>query len=263
LIVDPYRVRARNTALDSNNAIHHDDVAREYGFRGGLVPGVDVYAYMTPAPVREWGREWLEHGAMTARFHKPVYDGEEVSVGAQSGDSSLTIELRNPAGDICATARAEPNHAIAPPDPSTYPRAPVPDPAPPASLESLAGISELGTFELTLSDDVVQTFLADVDEPEGIYVQERLGHPAHLLRTCNWILATNVKLGPWIHAQSDCHHFAAARWGERMETRGRVAKLYERKGHRFVDLDILITGEGDRPLMHVRHVAIYEPARAR
>src|SRR5579859_1655072 len=92
LITDRYTVRARNTGVDSANAIHHDDVARDYGFRGGLVPGVDVYAYMVPAAVTGWNERWLEHGAMTARFRKPVYDGEEVTVQAHS---DKTIELVN------------------------------------------------------------------------------------------------------------------------------------------------------------------------
>jgi len=50
---------AFNTALDSENKIHDDDVARRFGFSGGLVPGVDVYAYLTWGPVSTWGRSCL------------------------------------------------------------------------------------------------------------------------------------------------------------------------------------------------------------
>ena len=46
--LDPYRVVAFNTAHDSENKIHDDATARRFGFGGGLVPGVDVYGYMTP-----------------------------------------------------------------------------------------------------------------------------------------------------------------------------------------------------------------------
>ena len=38
-----YTITARNPAAESENRIHADDVARRYGFRGGLVPGVIVY----------------------------------------------------------------------------------------------------------------------------------------------------------------------------------------------------------------------------
>ena len=37
---------AFNTAPDSQNEIHSDKVARQYGFKGGLVPGVTVSAYL-------------------------------------------------------------------------------------------------------------------------------------------------------------------------------------------------------------------------
>ena len=51
-----YEIEAFNTASASTNKIHDDAVARNYGFRGGLVPGVDVYAYITHLPVERWGR---------------------------------------------------------------------------------------------------------------------------------------------------------------------------------------------------------------
>ena len=42
-----HTLTAHNNAADSANKIHDDRVASQYGFRGGLVPGVTVYAYMT------------------------------------------------------------------------------------------------------------------------------------------------------------------------------------------------------------------------
>ena len=43
--------------------------------------------------------------------------------------------------------------------------------------------------------------------------------------------------------------------------RGRVEDSYERKGHKFVVLDLLVVADGERPVMSLRHTAIYEPAR--
>ena len=53
---------------------------RRYGFGGGLVPGVDVYAYMTRPAVAAWGVDWLSGGTMHARFLSPVYEGQVVVV---------------------------------------------------------------------------------------------------------------------------------------------------------------------------------------
>src|SRR6185369_11990858 len=74
--LETYRIQAYNTSKQSENKIHDDAVARRYGFSGGLVPGVDVMAYMMHLPVAKWGRAFLERGLVEARFVKPVYDGE-------------------------------------------------------------------------------------------------------------------------------------------------------------------------------------------
>ena len=39
-----WQATALNTAPDSENQIHSDEMAKEYGFKGGLVPGVTVSA---------------------------------------------------------------------------------------------------------------------------------------------------------------------------------------------------------------------------
>jgi hypothetical protein len=86
-----YRVQAFNSATHSENRMHDDAVAQKYGFSGGLVPGVDVFAYMVHVPVAKWGRAFLERGLMEVRFAKPVYDGETVVVTSEPSDDGLAI----------------------------------------------------------------------------------------------------------------------------------------------------------------------------
>src|SRR5438876_10633200 len=83
-----------------------------------------------------------------------------------------------------------------------------------------------------------------------------------LLRLSNQILMSNFKLGPWVHAASDLINWSAARDGEQISVRGRIAERFERKGHEFVVLDVLILGNGVRVVQQVRHTAIYRPRRA-
>src|SRR6266404_5739697 len=89
----PYRVSAYNTAHDSENKIHDDATARRFGFGGGLVPGVDVYGYISHLPVERWGRAWLERGTAECRFLKPVYDGDAVIVTANEDNGALAITV--------------------------------------------------------------------------------------------------------------------------------------------------------------------------
>src|SRR5438105_8840479 len=110
-MVEEYHVRAHNMATRSANKIHDDAVAREYGFAGGLVPGVEVYAHMTHPVVQRWGRDWLTGGSMHVRLRRPVYDGREVSVTTRlAGDEggALELALRDDNGELCAEATALP-----------------------------------------------------------------------------------------------------------------------------------------------------------
>ena len=103
--LETYRVEAYNTAKLSENKMHDDTVAKRFGFSGGLVPGVDVMAYMMHLPVARWGRAFLERGLIEARFVKPVYDGEIANVTAAESDGVLTIEVES-RGQLCATGTA-------------------------------------------------------------------------------------------------------------------------------------------------------------
>src|SRR6266850_6802925 len=103
--LEPYRVQAYNTSKQSENKIHDDAVARRFGFSGGLVPGVDVMAYMMHLPVTKWGRAFLERGLIKARFVKPVYDGETADVTGEESDGVLAVQVES-RGQLCATGTA-------------------------------------------------------------------------------------------------------------------------------------------------------------
>src|SRR3979409_2574435 len=103
--LESYRVQAYNTAKQSENKMHDDTVAKRFGFSGGLVPGVDVVAYMMHMPVAKWGRAFLERGLIDARFVKPVYDGEIADVTAGGKGEGLSIEVKS-RGQLCATGTA-------------------------------------------------------------------------------------------------------------------------------------------------------------
>jgi len=103
--IGPYRVSAYNTSKHSENKMHDDTVAKRYGFSGGLVPGVDVMAYMMHLPVAKWGRAFLERGLLEARFVKPVYDGELTDVTGEESNGVLAIQVES-RGELCATGSA-------------------------------------------------------------------------------------------------------------------------------------------------------------
>ena len=84
-------------------------------------------------------------------------------------------------------------------------------------------------------------YLDGIGETLPVYGADGVAHPGWLLRRANRILAANVTLGPWIHVGSDVRLFDRVHDGERVLTDASVIRVWERHGHKFVTLDVLIT----------------------
>ena len=256
--LEAYRVQAYNTAKLSENKMHDDTVAQRFGFNGGLVPGVDVMAYMMHLPVKKWGRAFLERGLIEARFVKPVYDGETVDVAGEESNGVLSIEVES-RGQLCATGTASlpaaaPSLSIA----DFLEAAPVPERRPVDEASYQPG-KWLGTVPRAWAGEAATEYLTDIRERDPIYVREELGHPGLLQRVMNKVLVDNAILGPWIHVGSRMQLLAASAPGDALTARARVTGNYEKKGHRFVELDALVVANGRNALAHCQHIAIYQP----
>jgi acyl dehydratase len=256
--IEPYRVSAYNTSKLSENKIHDDAVARRFGFSGGLVPGVDVFAYMVHLPVTKWGRAFLERGLIEARFIKPVYDGEIANITGTEGDGVLGIEVES-RGQLCATGTAS-----LPASAASLSLADFSDAAPaserkPVTTTSFEVGKWLGTVPRAWAGAAAQEYLTDVRERDEIYAREGLGHPGLLQRVMNKVLVDNAILRPWIHVGSRMQLLSAGKSGDELTARAKVTGNYEKKGHRFVELDALVIANGKTPLAHCQHIAIYQP----
>jgi hypothetical protein len=244
-----FRVRAVNTAADSDNRIHDDRVAAEYGFRGGLVPGVTVYGYLASAVIGHLGLKWLHRGAMDVRFFQPIYEGEEVEVSiAEQEEGRIKVDAGS-----CASATAWLSDAA---PLSTAPaEAPMPDRVD-ASRDAIRPGLVLGTIEKTL--DLSQPGMsAPLDAFIG---QERFAHPSILLALANEILVKNFILGPWIHSSSEVRNISPARDFQHLQVRAKIVDAFEKKGHEFVVLDVAILSAGHM-LSRITHTAIWKPRK--
>ena len=245
-------IEAYNTATDSTNRMHDDTVARTYGFRGGLVPGVDVWAYLTQPCVDRWGERFLTGSTMEARFVSPVYDGERVDACL---DDDGVLKLTGPDGTVRATGTAA--LALAPPV-VTVATAVGARPAPPVTADLLSPGTVLGTLEFVYRGELGSVYLDEVRDQHDLYRGGAVCHPGFLARQANSVLHRNVQLGPWIHVGTRAHHRGLVRDGDIIEVRGQVAGEYERKGHRFVDLDVEVTANG-AAVWSAFHTAIWQP----
>ena len=158
---------------------------------------------------------------MSAKFIKPVYDGEKVQARAtivNNDPIEMRMELLNPSGELCAIGSAGfPN---SPPalDPNEYPSHALAQLRPPSIARFSIG-DALGSFEFDLDmKSEMPKFLDNVVDTSPIY--DSICHPAFWIAQANEILMRNIALGPWIHTASDARHYALAKDGERLSMRG-------------------------------------------
>ena len=244
----PFLVRAVNTAADSENRIHDDRVAAEYGFQGGLVPGVTVYGYMASALLDKIGVEWLRRGAMDVRFFEPFYEGEQVAVSVEEKSAGRWT--------LKAGSRATATASLADDAPAAGELKQTSIDRKEPSRETIYASALLGSFEKTL----------DLSEPgmaaplDAFIGDERFAHPAILLALANELLVRNFVLGPWIHSSSEVRNASAVRDGETVTVHGRIADAFERKGHEIAVCDVALWCNS-RLVATIRHTAIWKPRK--
>ena len=221
------------------------------------MPGVDVYAYMTPLAVEHFGPEWLERGEGEVRFVRPVYDGDRLDIDATRGEGDELIIAARCFGEVRAQliARRNGSAGFAP-----IPEAPVPAAKLKASRKSFPEGLILGSLAVTLTDSDCSSQLAEVGEGLELYRLERIVHPGHLLRLADQVLSDNVDLPPWMHVGSHVHNYSVVHWNESLSVRARVIGTFIRKRNEFIQLDVLMSAADGRLCMRVSpYTAIYKP----
>lgn len=255
-----YQVRTHNASSHSENRMHSDDVARQFGFKGALVPGVTVFSHMTQPLVAHFGEAWLARGTAEVRFTKPAYDGEQLTVSAE-GESTFDLTCRNEAGEELARMRA------------TLPDEPQPaDARGNIAPASSGGKRPVVTWELmeighpfpalkwrpTLADNA--QWCSDNRETLPLYGEGQHPplHPGFILRQGNYILRNRFVLPAWIHTASHIRFLEAARVGPEYEVRAIPEEKWTRKGHEFARLYVAIRCR-DRTVAEIAHEMIFRP----
>jgi acyl dehydratase len=273
----PRTVLARNTAAHEAGSIHDDAQAARAGYRGGLVPGVTLLAYLTPSLIEAFGEAWPRRGRLRARFVRPVYDGEALAVRATvasrgGGDVALACTLERADGAACVEAQAacllgEPAARAALPWRRAIPiasgRAPAPDGAlPPLAPELLVPGEELSplTYHLSHSDAVAWAARAGDGDP-WYHEASPLGgraivHPALFARDPILLLRHNFARKATVHAETELAYQHAAWPGRDYTVYGYVAEVYERKGNSYAVAETLTVDEDGREIVRNRHTSV-------
>jgi acyl dehydratase len=228
-----FSVTAFNFAHASENRIHDDAVASQFGFRGGLVPGVAVFGYASRAVLELLGSEWLlGGGTLAVRFLHPIYDGDRVEAVAElEASGGCRVVVRDSAGVLCASGNADLGSTgvlAAAPRGAGFFEAVVRRELPEWSarrhpvLEELTPGLVLGTVIEEYGEDRRGELVERYRDDAGLYQQPGGPLPPALAtELANRALVANVELGPWIHVRSAVRFLAPLRPG-RFEVRSCV-----------------------------------------
>lgn len=265
----PYRVRTHNPSKESENRMHSDEVARRYGFRGGLVPGVTVFGHMTRPVVAHFGDAWLERGWAEVSFSRPAYEGELLTVCTSAAPvtgtaTELASICTNEAGVELARMQAGIKRAPDQPDArASTPSAP-PFAERPEVTWDLIQVGE--SFPALLWNPTARENLdwcEDVCDDLSLYREDRapLLHPGLVLRQANNVLKNRFVLPAWIHTASRITFHKPPRVRLDFEIRAIPEEKWARKGHEFVRLYVTIR-TSESIVAEILHTAIFRPRRA-
>lgn len=253
-----YEVTARNFSEASENRIHSDEIAKKFGFRGALVPGVAVYGHATYPLVEAFGEDWLSHSVSAVRLLKPTYHGDALTVAFSEDEAGAHTRVVNQEGTLIATLDSH--------RPDTLPA--------PEHLDRLDGSYKHPErieiawdnvmpdqpfapwrHELTAQENHKYTSeVADSLALYGEYV-----HPHQLLSLANTALMNEYVMPTWLHVGSETRHRAALKVGDTISVRSVPVEKWTKKGHEFIRL--WVTFWRDEELTtDIFHTAIFKVA---
>ncbi|MBT4160459.1 MAG: hypothetical protein HOE54_04080 [Gammaproteobacteria bacterium] len=254
---------AFNQVPDSKNQIHGDEMAKQFGFKGGLVPGVTVSAYMIHPAVEAFGMDYLQRGSAHCRVNSPLYDEEIFEVEVTQGtDTGCATCLKRSDGVPLATADIRIESSL-----SDLPQirgddiGDKDDEAPLATRENMERLQREGCKAFLYrwkADHEMSTYLRDRSQMANLFAQDGFADPAFVLGVSNWVLASNADMNPWVHLETRSQNYAAIPSDTQLLGEMSIADLFEKKGHEFVDADVhLFDADSHQCFTTIRLRAIY------
>jgi acyl dehydratase len=232
-----YEVVARNFSDAHENRIHSDEIARKYGFKGALVPGVAVWGHLTHPLVEQFGEAWLSRSVNQTRFFKPAYHGDRLIVSMEDGADGIVVKGHNQEGTLLAEIRAEmPDELPAPEDPAVFDTPPRDAERVEMSWDSISEGEPFPEWHFQVIIDENQRYASEISDQLPVY--KHVAHPHWLLSVANQTLTREYLMPAWIHVGSEVRFRELVRVGDTLAVHAVPIEKWERKGHQFVRLYI-------------------------
>jgi hypothetical protein len=267
-----FTITALNDASESENRMHSDEVAARYGFSGALVSGVNVFGYMTQPLVATQGPDWFQQRGFNVRFLLPAYEHDEISIESRPSDEAtekLTTHASNQHGTLLAvleswsgaeldSCSAEALQTRADSEAGNY----VEQDRPLINWENIELNKPAPIWHWIPSSEKNQKHVQAQRDSATCYQAgsgSEIVHPYYLLDTCNKALMRMFVLPAWIHVGSQCLMRRALKVGEALRIDCVATEKWERKGHQFIRLKIVIANTTEL-LFEAEHTAIFRIA---
>ena len=259
-----YMTTARNFAGDTENRIHSDEVAAQFGFAGALVPGAAVFGHMTRPLVDALGTDWLTNWTADVRFLKPAYHGDALTIRHEVAGNEHAVRchargvlLAELTSTLAETAESKTTAIGA---------GAAIDERPEIHWDNVAAGEPFPAW--TWSPDAIANAesAAQVEDDLDCYRQGVI-HPNAILGTANRAFTRRYLLPAWIHVGSTVRFRRLLRVGDAIEVRTVPMQKWRRKGHELISLDTAYLVDGVLAT-EIRHVSIFrvrsaEPTNAK
>jgi hypothetical protein len=263
---------AFNQVPDSDNRIHSDELAQAYGFRGALVPGVTVSAYLIQPAIERWGLDWLTRGWAHAVVKSPVYDGEHFDVDIAWHADAFQCRLSSGAqhcaeakvvlpGSLAGVLMAKPERRGDRLMPEDYKG---PEVTPDLMAELQASGCMAKKFLWSPAHEMAAYFRLQKEMPALLRPDLQPGSGGYanmsfLLGCANRHFAAVAKMSPWVHLQTSSQNFQAVPLHTVLVSEMSVLELFNKKGHEFADCEFnLYRADDDSPVCRIVQRAIYK-----
>lgn len=131
---------------------------------------------------------------------------------------------------------------------------------PPLTEETCRPGTELRSYQVSYSREDVQTYLERTGEAVDAYVRDgKLQVPPGLLLLNGLrLIHSNYFYETGVYVSSHLHLHRLPLEEEPIVVGGRIKKLFERHGDKYVTLDVVLSDQENKTLATIEHTSIYE-----
>ena len=258
---------------DIENPIHSTEVARAYGYDGPLIGGVTVWGWATDTIIQALGNDWITRGWSEYSFRKPVFPGNVITITAESDAEDLTkpwnVTMNNQSGDICVIGKiglgqTKWENTLTRPvnmSPSEVTE------KPPLTLDRASQETSWTALEVEFNDHIYEeinhknrlTFNSIFDHRSGM---KPIAHPSWIAGWAEALMRHNFDIPSSMHTKSLVKHHSSVPLGTTIVGGAEVIDAYERKGHHYVEFDVLLKDTNEKDIAQIRHRTIFRIATA-